>query len=354
MSAVSTGCRSKPEELTIEKVKLAFIHIGDPADMGYTYRHHTGTLKMMANLGITEDQVINYLNIPAGSRLDSTINEAIEWGADMIFGTGFGYGPHMLEAAQKNPDVRFFHAAGNLAAGAGLDNFYNYFGAISQARYLSGIAAGMRTETNVLGFVAAHPTAEVITGYTAFYLGALSVNPEVTMYVMYTGAWNDPAKERQAAQTLIDNGADVLGQHADSPATQTTAESNGVWSVGYNDDMIASAPNAVLVSPMFDWSIYLTKAVQTIIDGENMPRDFIAGLNEEMVLITATNPATIVPGTNEAIADARTRIINGFNIFTGPIYSNTGEQILASGEEWVEPISTPSWTHIIQGITIIE
>jgi len=344
----------RTEALTLENVKLAFIHVGDPADMGYTYRQHMGTVDMMANLGISDDQVMNFLNIPPGDAVDTSILEAIEWGADMIFGTSFGFGPHMLEAAETHKNIQFFHATGNLAAGANLPNFHNYFGAISQARYLSGIAAGLRTETNIIGFVAAHPNAEVITGYTAFYLGALSVNPDVTMLVMYTNAWNDPTTESQVAQALIDRGADVLGQHADSTATQTVAEANGIWSVGYNNDMIAAAPNAVLISPMFDWSIYLTKAVQTIVDGDDMPPDFIAGLRDGMVLISDTNPATVAPGTNEAIEAARTNILNGWNVFTGPIYSNTGEQILSDGQEWVEPISAPSWTHIIQGITVVE
>ncbi|MDR2571644.1 MAG: BMP family ABC transporter substrate-binding protein [Oscillospiraceae bacterium] len=342
------------KDLSLENIKLAFIHVGDPADMGYTFRQHQGTLDMMAKLGISDSQVRNFLNVVPGDAVDTAIMESIEWGADMIFGTSFGFGPNMLEAAEANPNIQFFHATGNLAAEADLPNFHNYFGAISQARYLSGIAAGLRTETNVIGFVAAHPNAEVITGYTAFYLGALSVNPDVTMYVMYTNAWNDPPTESQVAQALIDRGADVLGQHADSTATQTVAESNGVWSVGYNNDMIAAAPNAVLISPMFDWSIYLSHAVETIVAGGDVAPDYIAGLAEGMVLISATNPNTIAPGTDEAIAEARAKILGGWNVFTGPIIGADGSQILADGATWVEPISAPSWMHIVQGVTVVE
>jgi len=171
---------------------------------------------------------------------------------------------------------------------------------------------------------------------------------------MYTNAWNDPTLEQQAAQALIDRGADVIGQHADSPSTQTTAQANDVWSVGYNNDMIAAAPNAVLTSPMFDWSVYLTFAVDSVVNGINVPADWLAGLDEGMVLMSPTNPETIAPGTDEAMAEAEARILDGWNVFTGPIYDNEGNQILADGEEFIEPLAAPSWNYIIQGITIIE
>lgn len=340
--------------LTFDTVRIAFVHVGDPADMGYTYRQHRGTRDMMINLGISEDQVHNSFNIPPGAAADTAILEAIEWGADMIFATSFGHGPHMLEAAREFPDILFFHATGDLALDAGLPNFHNYFGNMSQARYLSGIAAGLRTETNVLGFVAAHPFAEVITGFTAFYKGALSVNPDVTMYVMFMNAWNNPTLESQIAQALIDRGADVIGQHADSPAAQTTAQANGVWSVGYNANMIPAAPDAVLVSPMFDWSIYLNHAVYNVVNGIPVQTDFLAGMNEGMVFLSDFNPNTIAPGTEEAVAAAEVDIRAGRNIFTGPIYDNTGEQLLAPGEEWIERQSAPSWNMIVEGITVIE
>jgi basic membrane protein A len=340
--------------LSFDTVQLAFIHVGDPADLGYTYRQHLGTLTMMEELGIRDNQVLNFMNIPAGDQVDTSILEAIEWGADMIFATSFGHGPHMLEAAQDFPDVQFFHATGNLAMDAGLPNFHNYFGNMSQARYLSGIAAGLRTETNILGFVAAHPNGEVITGLTAFFLGARSVNPHVRMYVQFMGVWNDPALEGAIAQALIDRGADVIGQHADSPTAQTVAQANGVWSVGYNNDHIPMAPDAVLVSPMFDWSVYLTRAVRTIVEGGTMPADQLYGLDDGMVLLSYLNENTVVPGTAEAIIAAEGDIRAGRNIFTGPLYDNDGVQLLAPGEEWIERMSAPTWTHIIDGITVVE
>ena len=341
-------------ELTFETVQLAFIHVGDVADRGYTYRQHRGTEDMMAALGVSEDQILNFWNIAPGGGVDTAILEAVAWGADMIFATSFGHGPHMLEAAEQHPDVQFFHATGNLAYDSGLPNFHNYFGNMSQARFISGIAAGMKTETNVLGFVAAHPNAEVITGFTAFFLGAQSVNPDVEMYVMFMNAWNNPTLEGQLAQALIDRGADVLGQHADSPTTQTVAEQNGVWAVGYNNDMIPIAPDATLISPMFDWSVYLIHAVESVVNGISVQPDFLAGLAEGMVFLSDVNEAIIPDGAVEAMAEAYARIQGGWNVFTGPIYGEDGEQLLADGEQWIERLSAPSWAYIIQGITVVE
>ena len=348
------GSNATEPELTLQNVKLAFIHVGDQADRGYTARQHAGTLAMMANLGITDTQVLNFWNIAPGAAVTTSVEEAIEWGAHMIFGTSFAFGAPMLEAARIYPDVSFFHATGNLAVEANLPNYHNYFGNMSQGRFLSGVAAGLRTETNKLGFVAAWPNPEVITGFTAFFLGAQSVNPDVEMYVMYLNAWNNPTVEGQIAQALIDRGADVLSQHADSPTTQTVAQSNGVWSVGYNNDMSAEAPDAFLVAPMFDWSIYLTYAVRTFVEGGTVRTDVLYGLNENMILLSALNQNTIAPGTAEAIAEAEARLRGGWNIFTGPIFGADGTQILGDGEQWREPISAPSWAHIIRGITVLD
>jgi len=349
----SDNDRVSLEDATFETIQIAFIHVGGIDDQGYTYRQHRGTLDMAAALGIDPDeQIRNFMNTAAGE-VPAAITEAIDWGAHLIFGTSFGFGGAMLEAARENPDVMFFHATGNMAVDANLPNFHNYFGNMSQARYLSGIAAGLRTESNILGFVGAHPNSEVITGLTAFFLGARSVNPDVTMNVMFTNYWNNPTRERQVADALLATGADVLGQHADSPATQLAAQEAGVWSVGYNNDMISAAPYAVLMSPMFDWSVYLIYAVRNAVEGRPIRTDVLYGLNEGMVLLSPLNPQTIVPGTEEAIRAAEAEIRAGRNIFTGPIYANTGEQLLAPGEQWIEPLSAPSWSYIIEGITVI-
>ena len=341
------------EDATFDNIRLAFIHVGGIDDQGYTYRQHRGTLDMAEALGINPDtQIRNFMNTAAGD-VPAAIAEAMDWGAHMIFGTSFGFGGAMREAAEEHPEVIFLHATGNMAVDAGLPNFHNYFGNMSQARYLSGIAAGLRTESNILGFVGAHPNAEVITGLTAFFLGARSVNPDVTMNVMFTGYWNNPARERQVADALLATGADVLAQHADSTATQQAARDAGVWSVGYNNDMIFAAPEAVLTSPMFDWSVYLKYAVRNAVEGRPIRTDVLYGLSDGMVLLSPLNPDTIAPGTEAAIAAAERELLAGRNIFTGPLYDNDGNQILAPGEEWIERLSAPSWTYIIEGIHVL-
>jgi len=343
------------EDATYDTIRIAFIHVGGIEDQGYTYRQHRGTLAMAEALNICpDDQILNFWNTTAGA-VPAAISESIDWGAHLIFGTSFGFGPAMLEAARENPDIMFFHATGDLALDANLPNFHNYFGNMSEARFLSGIAAGLRTENNRIGFVGAHPNAEVITGLTAFFLGARSVNPYVTMEVMFTNYWNNPIREREVAESLLAMGVDVLGQHADSPSTQLAAQDAGVWSVGYNNDMIPAAPNAVLTSPMFDWSVYLIYAVRTILEDGSPRTDVLYGLNDGMVLMSPLNPLTIVPGTVERIAEAEARIRGGWNVFTGPLEGTNrdGETVsLADGEVFRERQSAPSWNFIVEGVNV--
>jgi basic membrane protein A len=205
----------------------------------------------------------------------------------------------MLAAAEENPDIEFCHATGYQAAGSGLANMHNYFGKIFEARYLSGIVAGLKAKeigNNVLGYVAAMPFAEVISGYTSFYWGAKSVNPDVTMKVGYIAtSWNDPVKEAQLAQALVDAGCGVISQHCDSTATATICEDNGVFHVGYNSSMISVAPNASLTSAVWDWSQYLTYAVNCVLNGEPIAVDWAGDLASGMCDISEINEAIAPP-----------------------------------------------------------
>lgn len=340
--------------LTLENVKVGFVHITNPADMGYTYNHDQGTKKMMQTLGLKEEQVINKFDISETSSCDTALRELAESGCNIIFATSFGFEQYVLEVAPDYPEIQFCHATGYQAAMSGLPNVHNYFGAIYQARYLSGIAAGLKTKTNKLGYVTAQPFAECISGYDAFYLGALSVNPDVTMEVIYTNSWYDPSAEGRAAQALIDRGADVLGQHCDSPTPQTTAEDNGVWGVGYNSDMIGAAPKAALTSAIWDWGVYLTYAVQTLVDGDPIPVDWSNGLAEGVCDLSPLNEDIIAEGTSEAIEEARQRILSGWDVFTGPLYDNQGNLVVEDGVTFHEPQSAPSFDHVLQGITVVE
>jgi len=353
VAACGGGTADAEKELTMENVKIWYMHGGDPSDQGFVYRQYTGFEHTVDVLKLSDDQVQHAFHIRPGDDVDTSIQEAIEWGADIIIGGTIGHGPHMLEAAQANPDVVFLHATGNLALPSGLPNFHNFFGDMASARYLAGIAAGLKTETNVIGFVAAFLNSEVITGFTGFYQGAKSVNPDVTMLVGEIGSFNDPAKEEQIATSLANLGADVIGQHANSPTVQIAAQAAGVWGVGYNNDMIPFAPNATLVSPMFDWSVYFIHAIKTIVAGEDLEIDYYGTLKNGMVTLSDFNHALIAPGTTEAIGEARARFESGWRLFTGPLYAADGTQILADGEVFIEPQAAPSWNHIVQGITVV-
>lgn len=340
-----------------EDLKVGFVHVSDPSDMGYTYNHDLGTQEMVAALGLSEDQIINKYNIKEDASCDTALRELVEAGCQIIFATSFGFEDYVMAVAAEYPEVQFCHATGYQAAGSGLSNVHNYFVSIYEARYLAGIAAGLKTETNKIGYVAAFPFAEVISGYTAFYLGAKRVNPDVTMDVMYTNSWNDPTVEAQVAKALIDGGCDVISQHSDSTAPATTAEANGVWQVGYNSDMISAAPNASLVSARANWGSYVTYAVECLINGTEIPVDWCKGLAEDAVYLSPLNEAIIAEGTEEAIEEAKAEILAGTNhVFDGPIVDVNGETVVAEGEFFAESstASAPSWTHVIEGVNVIE
>ena len=335
-------------------LKLGFIYIGDVTDMGYTYAHHQGTLAMQRAFDLRDDQILIKRNISEDSACETAIRELIEQGCHAIFATSFGFMDYMAEMAEEYPDVIFLHCSGYKSNDT---NFANYFGRIYEARYLSGIAAGLKTEANKLGYVAAHPFAEVISGYSAFYLGAKSVNPDVEMLVMYTNDWNDPTREAQVAKALIDQGCDVLGQHCDSTAPATTAEAAGMFQVGYNSDMIPAAPNASLTSARIDWSKYLIYAVGSYLSGEQIAVDWSQGLAENAVYLSPLNDAIIAEGTAEAIDAAHTAIVSGgFKVFAGPLYDASGALIVEEGSHFPEQEteSAPSFDRILQGIAVIE
>lgn len=343
------------DPVALEDIKIGFVHISDPSDQGYTYNHDLGTQHMAETLGLSEDQIVNKFNVPESAEAATAMRELAEDGCHIIFSTSFGFEDYAIEVAAEYPEIEFCHATGYQASSTDLPNIHNYFGAIYQARYLSGIAAGLKTETNLLGYVTAMPFPECISGFNAFYLGAKSVNPDVEMLVMYTMSWNDPTKEAQVAQALIDQGCDVLGQHCDSTAPATTAQANGVWHVGYNSDMIDAAPEASLTSAVWDWSQYLIYAVEHRVAGTAIALDWSKGLAEGVCDISALNEAIIADGTVEAIEEARERILSGeWDVFTGPLLDNEGNVVVEEGVTFVEPASAPSFDHILEGITVIE
>lgn len=351
-------------EVTLDTIKVGFVHLADPSDMGWTYNHDQGTKDMQAELGLRDDQIINKFNVPEGAECDTALRELVDAGCNIIFATSFGFEDYVKEVAAEYPEIQFCHATGYQAADAGLPNFHNYYASVYEGRFLSGIAAGLKTESNHLGFVASFPYAEVISGFTSFYLGAKSVNPDVTMDIMHINTWNDPTVESQAAQALIDRGCDVISQHTDSTATATTAEENGVWQVAYSNDMISAAPEASLISVRFDWSLYLIECVTAVVDGTDIPVDWCKGIADDVVYLSPLNTAIAAPGTQDAIDAARASIINGdLKVFAGPLVGSgvdfEGSPVsidIPAGDYFDEQgeASAPSWNYIVPGCTVIE
>lgn len=340
-------------------LKLGLILVGDAA-AAYDKNHIEGMQAACEKMGIDYDtQVVVKTNIGDDSTCADAIAELLEAGCQAIFADSFGHEPYMVEAAAEYPDVEFCHATGYVGASDELDNTHNYFAQIYQARYLAGIAAGLKTESNILGYVAAKPFAEVISGYTAFYLGAKSVNPDVTMLVNYTNEWSDATKEATNAQALIDQGCDVISQHSDTSAPATTAESNGVFAVGYNDDMVPVAPNAALLSARMNWSAYYEYALGCLINGEAIDQDWCGDYAGGACYLSDLNTAIIADGTAEAIEAAAAGIADGsVQVFAGPLHgvdADGNELNLAEGEFYTEneTSSAPSFAYIIDGITVL-
>ena len=295
-----------------DEIKIGVIHISDPAEgSGYTYTHDQGIVGMQQNLGLRDDQIIRKIKVADNNAtaIETAMLECIEEGCNIIFATSWGYMDTCEALAEEYPDVIFSHGTGYKSNGS---NFNNYFGRIYQARYLSGIAAGLKTESNKIGYVAAWgpENGEVTSGCDAFAMGAYSVNPDCQVIVKTTNSWFDPEGEKQAAEALIAEGCDVIGQHCDTPNPQLAAEEAGVWGVGYNSDMRKDAPKAVLTSAVWNWSAYYTWAVENVINGTWTGENYYGGLAEGFVDITGLSDLC-ADGTAEAIEEARKKIVSG-------------------------------------------
>lgn len=316
-----------------EDIKVGVIHIGNPADgSGYSYTHDVGIQDMQAALGLSDDQIIRKNNVSDGdpTATETAIRECIEAGCNIIFGTSWGYMDTMEALADEFPNVVFSHGTGYKNNGK---NMNNYFGRIYQARYLSGIVAGMKTESNLIGYVAAmgSENSEVTGGIDAFAIGVASVNPDAKIYVKVTNSWYSPTEETNAAKALIAEGCDVIAQHCDTPNPQLEAESAGVWGVGYNSDMIKDAPGATLTSVEWHWGAYYTQAVQQVIDGTWNCENYFGGMADGLLDISDLNSALCTDEMQAKVDEAKNEILNnGFNVFDGVLETNDGSTV---GEE---------------------
>ena len=341
--------------IPVEDIKVGVLYISDPAEgSGYSYTHDLGIQGMQSNLGLSDEQIERKIVDDSDAEATkATIEECIADGGNVIFTTSWGYMETTAEMAEKYPDIYFSHGTGYMSNGT---NFNNYFGRIYQARYLSGIVAGMNTKSNKIGYVAAQDTSnsEVTGGIDAFAIGVESVNPNAKIYVVVTNSWYDPEKEEAGAKKLLDMGCDVMTQHCDTPYPLTLAQEYGVYGIGYNSDMKKEVPKACLCSVIWNWSAYYTSAVDAIIGGTWNGENYYGGMNEGLVEITEL-ASFCKEGTQEKVSEASGAILSGkYNVFDGELKTNTGEIIGAEGQTLDDATITGGINWYYQNVILVE
>ena len=360
-----------------EDFKVGFVFIGDENE-GYTAAHYKGAMEMKEALGLADDQIIVKWNIPEDETAQDAAMDLADQGCQIVFANSFGHESYVIEAAKEYPEVQFCHATGFQAASSGLSNMHNYFTAIYEARYVSGVVAGMKLNQMIedgtvakdackIGYVGAYPYAEVISGYTSFFLGVRSVCPDATMEVKYTNSWASFDLEKEAADALISDGCVLISQHADTTGAPTACEAAGVPCVGYNISMIATAPTQALTSSTNNWGAYVTEAVQHVVDGTEIPVDWCKGFSDGAVLITELNEAAVAPGTKEKVEEVEAKLAAGeLHVFDTSTWTVEGKTLDSykkdDGNEYIsdgyfhesEFASAPAFDILIDGIKTID
>lgn len=372
------GTAALAEGIPADEITVGYIYIGDENE-AYTAAHYEGAKAMAEALGLSEDQIIIKWNTAETEACYDAAIDLAEAGCDIIFGNSFNFESYMIEAAREYPEIEFCHATGYQAATCGLDNVHNYFTSVYESRYVSGVVAGMKlnemiadgaitADQCVVGYVGAFPYAEVISGYTAFFLGIRSVCPEATMKVQYTNSWASFDLEKEAAEALIAQGCVLISQHADTTGAPTACEAAGVPCVGYNVSMIATAPNTALTSASIDWAPYNTYAVECVINGEPIAVDWCQGYDTGANKITELNEGVVAEGTAEKVAEVEAALVSGdlkvFDTSTFTIGGETLESLIEANADYAkyadyvsdgyfhesELASAPSFDIIVDGI----
>ena len=302
-------------------IKVGFIFLHDE-NSTYDKNFIDAANEACDALGISKENRIIKTNIDESNACYEAAIDLVESGCTYVFADSFGHEPFMIQAAEENPNVQFFHATGTRAHTEGLSNYHNAFASIYEGRYLAGIAAGMKlnemiekgditAEEAKMGYVGAFTYAEVISGFTSFFLGARSVCPSVTMEVTFTGSWYDEAKEKEGAEKLIANGCVLISQHADSMGAPTACENKGVPNVSYNGSTISVAPNTFIVSSRINWAPYMKLGIEATAKGEAIDADWTGTIATESVLLTDVNDNVAAEGTAAAIKEASDKIVAG-------------------------------------------
>ena len=309
-------------DATAAKVKVGFITLHDE-NSTYDKNFIDAAKEACANLGLVENE--DYFiktNVGETEQCAEVAADLVDAGCNIIFADSFGHEPYMIEVAKANPEVQFCHSTGTRAHTEGLANYHNAFASIYEGRYLAGIAAGLKLNAMIeagdikaeeakMGYVGAFTYAEVVSGYTSFYLGAKSVCPTVTMDVTFTGSWYDETLEKEGAEKLIQGGCKLISQHADSLGAPTACENAGVPNVSYNGSTQAACPNTYIISSRINWAPYYEYAIKAVMDGTAIDTDWTGTLATNSVVLTDLNTTVAAEGTAEAIAAATEKLEKG-------------------------------------------
>jgi basic membrane protein A len=307
-----------------EPLKAAWVYVGPVGDAGWTYAHDLGRKAVEAEYG---DKVKTTIveKVPEGADAERVIRDLATQGNKIIFATSFGYMEPMMKVAAEFPDVKFEHATGYKTA----ENMRIYDAKFFEDAYLAGIIAGKMSKTGTIGFVGSFPIPEVLRNINAYTIGAQTINPKIKTKVVWVNTWFDPPKEGDAAQSLINGGADVLLQNTDSSAVLQTAEKNGKYAFGWDSDMSAFAPKAHLASAIADWSGYYKKAIKDVMDSTWKTERTVWGVKEgqnDLIKIADVVPEDIKAKITEIKAGMKD---GSFEVFTGPVVTNDGKEVLA-------------------------
>ncbi len=317
------------------KVKVGFIYLHDE-NSTYDKNFLDAAKAACEKKGV---EMVNKTNIEENDSCKEAGLDLVDQGCNVIFADSFGHEDFMIEAAKANPDVQFCHATGTKAHTENLPNFHNAFASIYEGRYLAGIAAGMKLNEMIeakeitadkakMGYVGAHPYAEVKSGYTSFYLGAKSVCPSVTMEVTFTGSWYDETLEKEAATKLISNGCVLISQHADSMGAPTACEKAGVPNVSYNGSTVSACPNTFIVSSKINWAPYFEYMIDCVAQGKEIDKDWTGTLATDSVQLTDVNEQAAAKGTKEAIEAAKADLESGkVQVFDTSKFTVKGETL---------------------------
>ncbi len=347
--------------IPLEEIKVGFIFLHDE-NSTYDLNFINAAKAACEALGLSEDQYVLRTNVPEGQECYDAAADLADDGCNIVFADSFGHEDFMIQAAREFPEVQFCHATGTKAHTEGLDNFHNAFASIYEGRYLAGIAAGMKlnemieageiTESEAkMGYVGAFTYAEVISGYTSFYLGAKSVCPSVTMDVTFTGSWYDETAEKEGANKLIAEGCVLISQHADSMGAPTACEDAGVPNVSYNGSTVDACPNTFIVSSRINWEPYFEYMINCVVNGEAIAADWTGTIATGSVELSEVNEAAAAEGTVEAIEAAKAELEAGtlhvFDVNTFTVGGETKTSYMADVD--TDPDYTPDTEAIVDG-----